>query len=137
MDNPILVFGPAYLDTVVEIPDPLAAAPLDQSLLANACAPRADSRVTLEGPTGDHLIFHLPPDAAAEAARYTLAEPVLARVGRAEPVVGEHAVTRVRVQPGGMGAGYALALGGRSARPSGMTPPARGCAMPSPAWVLP
>ena len=33
--------------------------------------------------------------------------------------------------------GYALALGGRSARPSGMTPPARGCAMPSPAWVLP
>ncbi|HOS42315.1 MAG TPA: PfkB family carbohydrate kinase [Armatimonadota bacterium] len=119
MDKRILIFGPAYLDVVVEISGPLAAVPLDQSLPAAARAPRADGRITLDGPTGDHLVFPLPPDAASEAAHFTLAEPVLSRVGREDPAVGEHAVARVRVQPGGMGAGYALALGAALSAPFG------------------
>ncbi len=121
MDNRrILVFGPAYLDVVVEIDGPLVAGTLlDQSLPAHDSTPRDDGRIVLAGDNGDHLVFTLSDDVAAYAADYTLAEPVLARVGESVAVTGAFPVTHCVAQPGGMGAGYALALGGLLCAPFG------------------
>lgn len=121
MDNRrILVFGPAYLDVVVEIDRPLVAGTLlDQSLPARDSVPREDARIVLTGDNDDCLVFPLSADAAPYAADYTLAEPVLARVGHAAAVTGEFPVTHCVAQPGGMGAGYALALGGLLCAPFG------------------
>ncbi len=118
----VLVFGPAYPDVVVETPRPLAGVRLDQSLPALTATPRDDGRVVVTGPTGDALTFPLPPHATTAACTLTLAEPVLARLRGAdtrETVTGEYPVTGFRRQLGGMGAGYALALGGTLHMPVG------------------
>ncbi len=120
----IIVFGPAYLDRVLEIDTPLAPADmpvrLDQSLPALRVRPGAAGIIEVVGPTGDRLTFHLP---AAEqpGAVYALAEPVLARLlGASAPaLVGDFAVTQERRQLGGMGAGYARALSGLLRAPFG------------------
>lgn len=116
--NSPLIFGPAYLDLVVETGTPLLpneAFCLDQSLPASAAMVRTDGRLLLEGPTGDQLIFALPEAHQRFAATYHLAEPVLARllgVDTGRTVRGDYPVTAFRTQIGGMGAGYAKAFGG-------------------------
>jgi len=124
-NRPGLVFGPAYLDLVVETDRPLAPDLLDQSVPAARLLPRDDSVLELRGPTGDRLQFHLPTEAASLAATYELCEPILARLrGMAtrETVNGDLSVSRVLRQLGGMGAGYAKALGGILRVPFGGTP---------------
>jgi len=122
----ILIFGPAYLDVVVEIARALVpgypALTLDQSAPASHMALHAEDYIQVCGPTGDDLRFPLLPDAQDTAATYHLGEPVLARMlGRdtRRTVVGEYPVTRLVTQIGGMGAGYALALRGTLRMPVG------------------
>ncbi len=120
-----LVFGPAYLDVVVETAQPLLpsepALLLDQSLAATGVTPRDDGLLVVLGPTGDVLRFSLPACHAAAAASYHLAEPVLARLrgAQAQPVRGDYAVARFLTQLGGMGAGYAAAFAGVLCAPVG------------------
>lgn len=121
-----LVYGPAYLDQVVEIDGPLVADPstlqLDQSLPALRMETRTDDRLVLLGPTGDELIIILPPEARSAAATYYLSEPVLARRlgGDTERTVQNHfTIRRYRSQIGGMGAGYAKAFQGTLRMPLG------------------
>jgi hypothetical protein len=115
----VFVYGPAYLDVVVETPLPLAGVLLDQSVPAVSALPRDDGRLVVVGPTGDALTF---PDAGDAALTVTLAEPILARlhgVETPETVTGIYPVAAVRTQLGGMGAGYALALDGTLRCPLG------------------
>lgn len=121
-----LVFGPAYLDVVVETAVPLIpgdpALLVDQSLPALRMTPRGDDLLVVNGPTGDRLIFPLPADASSMAATYTLTEPVLARLLGAETqrtVAAEYPVARFVTQLGGMGAGYAKAFDGLLRAPFG------------------
>ncbi len=120
-----LVFGPAYLDVVVETAQPLLPAEpallLDQSLAALRVTPRDDGLLAVIGPTGDRLRFPLPTHAAHAAASYHLAEPILARLqgSEAPPVQGDYAVARFLTQLGGMGAGYAAAFAGVLRAPFG------------------
>ena len=122
----LLVFGPAYLDIVLEIDTPLiSGAPalrLDQSLPASHAIPRDDGQILLKGPTGDCLCFHLPQEGIPAAATYGLVEPVLARLlGEQTPrtVTGDYCVSIFRSQLGGMGAGYAKAFNGLLRLPLG------------------
>jgi sugar/nucleoside kinase (ribokinase family) len=120
-----VVFGPAYLDTVIVIEGPLVrtvSTPLDQSLSAVSCTPRTDGLLQLSGPTGDLLELILPADSPITGASYQLREPLLARVcaGQTIPVVTErHDVRRAYRQLGGMGAGYAKAFDGILCAPFG------------------
>ena len=121
-----VVFGPAYLDRVLAIPHPLlpaADAPsFDQSVLAVSSEPLAEALVCLHGPSGDALVFHLPEGAACPGMRFILQEPLLARIcaGRTIPcVTGDYVVETVRLQLGGMGAGYARACEGVLRAPFG------------------
>ena len=114
-DRPCLVFGPAYLDLVVETDRALAPDLLDQSVPAARRLPRTDDVLRVSGPAGDRLDFHLPSDARTLAATYELCEPVLARLrgpATRETVTGDFPVVRFAQQLGGMGAGYAKALAG-------------------------
>lgn len=125
MGNTTLVFGPAYVDVVVEVDGTLLPPPrrLDQSLPAIRRIPRADGRLEILGPTGDCLTLMLPPDAAGCAATYELAEPVLARHDgpETEPLRADYLVRAVTRELGGMGAGYAKALEGDLRMPLGAT----------------
>lgn len=122
-----LVFGPAYLDFVLEIEGALisaepAAPLLDQSVPAEEMVPRDDGTIVVLGPHGDHLTFPLPAAHRHLAATYELSEPVLARtcgMAPAPPVVGTYPVARVVAQLGGMGAGYAKAFDGTLRAPFG------------------
>ena len=110
-----LVLGPAYLDFILELDSPLAPGAsliLDQSLPALDTSPRDDGIVLLQSEHGDRLSLRLPPADKDFAATYHLAESVLARrLGvEAAPLQVMHDVSRMHVQVGGMGAGYALAL---------------------------
>ena len=119
-----IIFGPAYLDLVVETDRPLAEALLDQSAPASTFAPDAAGDLRILGPSGDRMLFHLPPDARDLAGVYALCEPVLARLYGADTRRVVHAaypVTRVARQLGGMGAGYAMALHGLLRMPLGGT----------------
>jgi ribokinase len=122
----IMVFGPAYLDRVLTLTHPLlpaADAPsFDQSLPAVSVEPLAEPRVYLCGPSGDALVFHLPPTSACPGMRFTLQEPVLARLCAERPVpcvTGDYTVESVLLQLGGMGAGYAKACHGVLRAPFG------------------
>lgn len=129
MDNPRpLVFGPAYLDLVLTLAQPLLApeqAPvrvLDQSLPAARMLPRNDGLLEVRGPTGDRLRLPLPPAMAACAATYELCEPVLMRVcgPQTDRILDSHyPVEDISRQLGGMGAGYAKALDGLLRMPLG------------------
>jgi len=120
-----LIFGPAYLDVVVETAQPLLSAEpallLDQSLAALRVTPRDDGLLVVLGPTGDLLRFILPQRDTGAAASYHLAEPVLARLRgtQAPPVQGAFTVERFCTQLGGMGAGYAAAFAGVLRAPFG------------------
>jgi len=125
-DRRYLIFGPAYLDVVLETESPLVTGDppllLDQSLLALSATGRDDGMLEVDGPTGDRLLFPLPAAQAAMAATYHLAEPVLARLlGRdtTRTVNGTYPVAQFRSQLGGMGAGYAKAFGGLLRTPFG------------------
>jgi sugar/nucleoside kinase (ribokinase family) len=83
---------------------------------------RDDGVLLVVGPTGDLLRFFLPEEGRATAATYRLAEPILARLlgaAAVRTVGGEFVVRRYRTQVGGMGAGFALALGGLLRAPFG------------------
>jgi hypothetical protein len=113
----ILVYGPAYVDTVLQIDRPLVPGTsllLDQSIQAATRTPRDDGRIVLEGPTGDEVTLLLPAHARDAGATFALSEPILARaMGAGAPLVrAEFPVTSCVRQLGGMGAGYASALGG-------------------------
>jgi sugar/nucleoside kinase (ribokinase family) len=110
-----LIFGPAYRDVLVTTPAALAPVLVDRSLPARECVPAADGAITVLGPTGDRLRFPLAPADARFATRCLLAEPVL----DTEIVNGDFPVARVAELPGGMGAGYAKALGGVLRAPFG------------------
>ena len=118
--NP-LIFGPAYLDVVLTLDRLLLAGgpTLDQSLPAARLTPRDDGVLEVVGPTGDRLVFVLPPDQAEFAATCELCEPVLARTRPGRVVTGEYGVSSAVRQLGGMGAGYAKALGGLLRMPVG------------------
>ncbi|MHB0939545.1 MAG: carbohydrate kinase family protein [Armatimonadota bacterium] len=115
------IFGPAYLDVVFTLDRPLLAGgpTLDQSLPAIRLIPRDDGVLEVVGPTGDRLVFVLPPDQAEFAATCELCEPVLARTQPGRMVTGEYPVASAVRQLGGMGAGYAKALGGLLRMPVG------------------
>jgi len=122
----ILVYGPAYLDVVVETDQVLVpgaqALLLDQSLPAVDVAPRSDGLLQILGPTGDALTFQLPPSSTDAELTCTLAEPVLARLLGADTtqtVTGIFPVAQCRTQLGGMGAGYALTFEGTLRMPLG------------------
>jgi len=116
-----LIFGPAYLDIVLTLDRPLldGGPVLDQSLPAARLLPRNDGVVEVTGPAGDRLVFILPPDRAKFAATCELCEPVLARAHPGLTVTGEYPVADAVRQLGGMGAGYAKALGGLLRMPVG------------------
>lgn len=115
------IFGPAYLDVVLTLDRPLLAGGpvLDQSLPAARLTPRDDGLLEVVGPTGDRLVCLLPPDQAEFAASCELCEPVLARTQPGRTVTGEYRVADAVRQLGGMGAGYAKALGGLLRMPVG------------------
>ncbi|MHB9024328.1 MAG: carbohydrate kinase family protein [Armatimonadota bacterium] len=125
-ESQILVYGPAYIDLVLEIDRPLLPAPdvlLDQSLPAARIVPGDAGTLRVLGPTGDHLVFHLSPEQTGEAATYHLSEPVLARLqgeGTGQIITGEYPDACMRRQLGGMGAGYARALNGLLRAPIGL-----------------
>ncbi|MHB9130578.1 MAG: carbohydrate kinase family protein [Armatimonadota bacterium] len=125
-DRPILVFGPAYLDIIVEVDGPLVpgdpALFLDQSLPAVRFTPADDGVLRLIGPHGDRMTFPLPQEGRDAGGTCEVQEPVLARLlGPATPrrVVAEYSVIRFATQLGGMGAGYAKALNGTLRMPLG------------------
>jgi ribokinase len=122
----MIVFGPAYIDRVLTIAQPLlptAGAPsFDQSVTATNMEPLAEPQVCLDGSIGDRLVFHLPKNTGCPGLRFTLQEPLLVRlcVGQTIPcVTGQYAVETVRFQLGGMGAGYAKACHGLLRAPFG------------------
>lgn len=115
------IFGPAYLDVVLTLDRPLLAGGpvLDQSLPAARLTPRDDGVLEVVGPAGDRLVFQLPADQSEFAATCELCEPVLARTQPGRTVTGEYPVANAVRQLGGMGAGYAKALGGLLRMPVG------------------
>jgi sugar/nucleoside kinase (ribokinase family) len=123
MDKPIVIYGPAYLDIVVElacrlVPDLV----LDQSLPATSMTARHDGTILLCGDNGDYFSFTLPSEGANAAATYQLTEPVLARLLGADTqrtLTGTYPVSRCYAQIGGMGAGYAKAFHGLLRMPLG------------------
>lgn len=112
--GPIIVFGPAYRDLVVEVDSSLLSGVqrLDQSVPAISRQARADGKLFLAGPAGDAVCVILPPSWQAEASTIQLAEPILARLhgDAAVPMTSLLNARAVRRQLGGMGAGYARAL---------------------------
>ncbi len=126
--HPILVYGPAYIDYLLETTPPLIAdlptVLLDQSLPAKRADVRDDGVILLEGPNGDRMEFQLPPAYRQAGATYHAREPVLARLLKsdtARPVVGTYPVLSFGEELGGMGAGYATALAGVLRMPLGTT----------------
>jgi sugar/nucleoside kinase (ribokinase family) len=122
----ILVYGPAYRDLLVDVATALVPSALggvlDQSAPAETVTPRADGHVRVTSPAGEWLMLTLPPSAAGMAATYALQRPIRPSSDGASPPVlrVEAPVVRVREELGGMGAGYAAALGGRLRAPFGV-----------------
>lgn len=121
-----VVFGPAYLDIVVVIDQPLVTAfadiTLDQSLPASRSEGRDDGQLMLIGNNGDALSLQLPPQCSSFASTYYLSEPVLARhwgTQATEIVSGNYYISQLHTQLGGMGAGFAKALSGLLCAPFG------------------
>ncbi len=116
-DANILVYGPAYLDMVVTIAQPLCAPHrVDKSIRVHAVTPNNDNAIHLHGENGDDMFFPLPDAFQEYAADYYLGESVLPRD---EKIDNSYHVTSCRRQLGGMGAGYALALHGLLRHPQG------------------
>ena len=111
-DARTLVFGPAYLDRVVRVDQPLVdpargEPPLDGSV-DGTWVESGGAGLRLVDERGNHVDFILPDDWPGPWGTVALGRPLSARAGgvRAVPVRawGDHL--------GGMGAGFAAALGG-------------------------
>jgi ribokinase len=112
MNQPCQVFGPAYLDRVVRLDgpllDPQISPPLDQSV---------DGRwmfgegLTLVDPAGREVAITPPPDWPGPNGRVMLSHPLL-KEGDKPPWRREVRAVSWQDDLGGMGAGYAAALGG-------------------------
>jgi len=112
-----LIFGPAYIDVVLTLDRPLLAEGplLDQSLPAARMIPRDDGVAEVIDPAGDRLVCLLPPEYAEFAVTCELDELLPAGASQ----VTEYSVTCAVRRLGGMGAGYAKALGGLLRMPIG------------------
>jgi ribokinase len=115
-DRRVVVFGPAYLDRVIRVDRPLvdpgAGPPLDQSVdgtLSTASLIDDNNLLTLLDPGGNSIRIELPTDWPGPAGEIRLSRSLLS---------GQSAGCRTvngiawKDDLGGMGAGYAAALGG-------------------------
>ncbi len=107
----VIVFGPAYLDRVVRVDRSLLASgeggPMDQSV-DGEWKFRDDGGIAVVAPGGYRLEIDVPPGWSGPRGEVRLANPI--RAGR----TGTRSVRAVSCNDdlGGMGAGYAAALGG-------------------------
>ncbi len=117
------VIGTAYLDEFIDVEGPLCPdgrTRIDYSRTEAGRAPLTEpgTPFLIESPGGDSIRVTDP--AAESGLRITLAEDrILDAPGDAPPMQGEVALRGRRVLLGGMGAGYALAFGGRLVLPIG------------------
>lgn len=116
-DANILVYGPAYLDLVITIDQPLCAPHrVDKSIRVSAVIANNDNTIHLHGENGDDMLFPLADAFQQYAADYYLSESVLPGI---EKIDKSYHVISCQRQLGGMGAGYALALNGLLRHPQG------------------
>ncbi len=119
-----VIFGPAYLDTVVKINGKIIAelsAPLDQSLPVISIMPDDSRRVRIVSDIGDDVIIPLADYSACVSGEYRLREGILSRRcgDNCPPVKITLTADACFQQLGGMGAGYAKSLGGTLRMPLG------------------
>ena len=132
----ISVFGPAYLDRVLQVDEPLIdpalGPPLDQSV-DGSWKFGASRSLELIDPAGYMIEVELPADWPGPTGSVRLARPV--RPG----LTGRRTVRGLSWHDdlGGMGAGYAAALGGRlhSALGSESDPTSRAISLVWPTWA--
>jgi sugar/nucleoside kinase (ribokinase family) len=112
MKRQIQVFGPAYLDRVVRLDgpllDPRISPPLDQSVDGGW---KFGEGLTLIDPDGRELSIALPADWPGPSGSVALSHP-LVESDKTAPWRREVRATSWQDDLGGMGAGYAAALGG-------------------------
>jgi ribokinase len=107
----VVVFGPAYLDRVLRVDrplvDPALGPPLDQSV-EGVWKFGADGTLQVVDPAGDTIVIDPPAGWPGPIGRVQLANPLR------DGLIGRRNVRGLAWQDdlGGMGAGYALALGG-------------------------
>jgi ribokinase len=115
MERRTQVFGPAYLDRVVRVDgpllDPALGPPLDQSIDGRGMFAESAEGLTLVDPGGRSIALELPRDWPGPTGRVLLASSLV------EPANGPRWSRAVKAVSwhddlGGMGAGYAAALGG-------------------------
>lgn len=110
---PTLVFGPAYLDRVVRVNVPLldpdlGAPPLDRSVDGEWFSELSEG-LTLKDPDRSRIEIELPPDWLGPSGVVKLARPFTPGVA---PWFRSVSATGWQDDLGGMGSGYAAALGG-------------------------
>jgi ribokinase len=106
-DGPTLVFGPAYLDQVIRIGEPIADHPVDLGC-DGFLEPGTAGRLEIVCPNGSSIVLTRLNGGGVPAGRLITAVDVL-------PVGSNREIAAVETLQdlGGMGAGYAAALGGR------------------------
>lgn len=110
----VSVFGPAYLDRVLVVDQPLLdpswGPPLDQSV-EGAWKFGSHASLDVSDPAGYSLSIKLPADWPGPTGSICLAQPIRPGAG----ITGRRSVCGISWHDdlGGMGAGYAAALGGR------------------------
>ncbi len=119
-----LIYGPAYLDTVITISEPIApelTAPLDQSLPIKKITADDSRQISIISDIGDCLNLILPANSTTTGGEYYLREAILSRRygDKSLPIVSKYSAESCIRQLGGMGAGYAKAVGGRLRVPLG------------------
>jgi ribokinase len=106
-----VVFGPAYLDRILRVDQALVAseqgAPIDQSVEGDWKF-RDEAAIEIVAPGGFRLDIRLPPDWPGPQGELRLRSPIR------EGLIGRRSVRGITCMDdlGGMGAGYAAALGG-------------------------
>ena len=108
---PTLIFGPAYLDRVVRVDRPLVdpafgERPLDGSVDGRWIGP--GEGLTLLDPLGNRLLAELPADWPGPSGTIGLSRPLSRRAGWSRTIPALSCLDDL----GGMGAGFAAALGG-------------------------
>ena len=119
-----VIFGPAYLDTVIKVSGPVApqlTVTLDQSLPVKSITPDNSQQIKILSETGDCLAIDLPSNAPCSGAVYNLHEAILSRScgTNASPLIGTFPTEDCFQQLGGMRAGYAMAVDGLLRMPLG------------------
>ncbi|MEI6519163.1 MAG: PfkB family carbohydrate kinase [bacterium] len=119
-----VIFGPAYLDTVIKVPGPIVPElpfPLDQSLPVKPIFPDNSLTIRLTSEIGDYLVINLPVNSPDIGGTYNLREAILSRrCGKdCQPIINTIFADACFQQLGGMGAGYAKATGGLLRMPLG------------------